>query len=91
MSMERRRTMQLVMEQVDVRPMVEALAAQHRLKADKPVEVSLDMPDDLRLRTDRNHFANIMSNLLDNAIKYSETQAHITITARRTPKGGKTK
>lgn len=87
MSMERRRTMQLVMEQVDVRPMVEALAAQHRLKADKPVEVNLDMPDDLRLRTDRNHFANIISNLLDNAIKYSETQAHITITARRTAEG----
>lgn len=83
MSMERRKTMKLNMEQVEVAPAVEALIAQQQLKAGKPVDIKAEIADGLTLTTDRVHFCNILSNLLDNAVKYSDGRAYITLTARR--------
>lgn len=55
---------------------------QHQLKADKKVEFSLSVePDDLTARADRMHLSNILSNLIDNAIKYSGDSVRISISA----------
>ena len=82
MSMERRKNMLLNMEEVSVKEVIEPLIAQHQLKASKKVEVSFTVePENLMVRADRMHFSNIVSNLIDNAIKYSGDEVKIVIKA----------
>lgn len=82
MSMERRKTMRLNFMDVQIRKIIEPLMVQHQLKADKKVEFSLSVePDDLTARADRMHLSNILSNLIDNAIKYSGDSVRISISA----------
>lgn len=83
MSMEQRKNFRLNYEPVELRPMLENLISQHRLKADKPTEFQLTMEEDITLRADRLHLYNIISNLIDNAIKYSDEKADIGISATR--------
>ena len=80
LSMERRKTFRLHLTTFPVRETVVPLIEEHRLKADKPVDVDLRIvPPDLTVTADRTHFSNIVSNLLDNAIKYSPGRAEITL------------
>lgn len=84
MSMERRKTFRLHMEEVRLADLLPALVEQHKLKADKPVDITLDIaPSHLTVTADRIHLNNMLSNLLDNAIKYSRDRADITIRCRR--------
>ena len=84
MSMERRKTFRLHPTTFAVGEAIAPLVEQHRLKADKPVHITLHItPNDLTVTADRTHFRNIVSNLLDNAIKYSAESADITITGHR--------
>ena len=74
----------LHVEELPLKELLLPLVEQHKLKADKPVHLSLDIePDGLTVRADRTHLTNIISNLLDNAIKYSDGQAEITVCCRR--------
>lgn len=81
MSMEQRKHFRLNYEEIPLRSMLENLIYQHKLKANKPVEFQLDVADDLIVRADRTHFYNIVSNLIDNAVKYSKEKAEISIEA----------
>ncbi|MDO4180543.1 MAG: HAMP domain-containing sensor histidine kinase [Bacteroidales bacterium] len=83
MSMEQRKNFRLHYEIIELRPMLESLIAQHRLKADKPATFHLDVENDCTARADRTHLYNMVSNLIDNAIKYSDGQADVCITVRR--------
>ena len=84
MSMEQRKTFRLHPEELQLSEVIQPLLEQHRLKADKPVRFQVDVePDDLTVLADRIHFGNILSNLLDNAIKYSQQEADITILGRK--------
>lgn len=83
MSMEQRKNFRLHYETIELRPMLESLIAQHRLKADKPATFHLDVENDCTARADRTHLYNMVSNLIDNAIKYSDGQADVCITVRR--------
>ena len=88
MSMERRKAMLLNFVDVPVRETIEPLIAQHQLKADKKVEIPLSVePENLVVRADRMHFSNIVSNLIDNAIKYSGDSVKIEIVARKNKDG----
>lgn len=88
MSMERRRSMQLNMEMVELKPVADAIASQQQLKADKPIELSIAIePIGLSVKADRSHLTNILNNLVDNAIKYSLGKAVISIKACTTPSG----
>lgn len=81
MSMERFKTMKLDIETVEIRPVVEDVSDMMRLKAGKPVKIDIEIPDSLSVQTDPLHFGNILSNLIDNAIKYSGVSVDITIKA----------
>ncbi|WP_291530732.1 sensor histidine kinase [Bacteroides sp. UBA939] len=85
MSMERRETFRLHPEALPLCDLFPPLIEQHKLKAGKPVEVRLHIrPQDLTVTADRTHFSNILSNLIDNAIKYSPVAADIEIRCCRT-------
>ena len=81
MSMERFKTMKLNIESVAVKPIVEEIAGMMELKANKPINIDIDIPDNLSIQADSLHFGNIISNLIDNAIKYSGDSVNIAIKA----------
>lgn len=85
MGMERRKTFRLHPEEINLKELITPLVEQHQLKADKPVHISLDMkPETLVIVADRTHFSNIISNLIDNAVKYSKEEAELSIYCRQT-------
>ncbi|MBO4995006.1 MAG: HAMP domain-containing histidine kinase [Muribaculaceae bacterium] len=81
MSMERFKSMKLNIECVELKPIVEDVAGMMELKADKPVKIDIDMPDNLSVHADSLHLGNILSNIMDNAVKYSGEAVTITIRA----------
>lgn len=81
MSMERFRTIKLNIEDVALRPIVENICDMMQLKATKPVKMYIDIPDNLSIQADSLHLGNILSNLIDNALKYSGDTVNITINA----------
>ena len=84
LSMERRHNFRLHRTTFPVADILAPLIEQHKLKADKPVRISTRLtPPGLEVNADRTHFSNIVSNLLDNAIKYSAGQAEVEIEARQ--------
>lgn len=84
MSMERRKTFRLHPEVLSIEEILEALIEQHKLKSEKPVHISADIqPKGLTITADRTHFSNIISNLIDNAIKYSHGEADVNICCRQ--------
>lgn len=83
MSMERFKSMKLNKETVDVKDLVKDVASNIELKADKPVKIEIDVPDNLFVTADALHLGNILSNLLDNAVKYSGEKVNITVRADR--------
>lgn len=87
LSMERRNTMQLQMSDVDVNELLDSLVETHQLKSGNKVQFTLQAASGLNISTDRVHFHNILSNLIDNAIKYSQGDPHVTIRARHTENG----
>ena len=81
MSMERFSIMKLNIERIDVRHIVEEVAGMIELKANKPVEIDIDIPDNLSVMADSLHFGNVLSNIIDNAVKYSGDSVVINIKA----------
>ncbi|MCM1142008.1 MAG: HAMP domain-containing histidine kinase [Muribaculum sp.] len=79
MSMERFKTMRLNMERIHLKPIVEDVAAMIEMKADKPVRISVDIEESVEVLTDSQHFGNVISNLLDNAVKYSGDTVDIKV------------
>ncbi|MBP1617941.1 MAG: histidine kinase [Bacteroidetes bacterium] len=75
MSMERRTKFVLQKEDVQIKAVLDILVEQHRMKADKKILFNFDIkPHDLTVYADRTHLNNLLSNLIDNAIKYSEEE-----------------
>ena len=85
MSMERRRQFKLNIETMNLAELLQPVIEQQRLKADKPVTVTVHIePEDLTVQADRAHLSNILNNLIDNAVKYSPGEAHVEINATAT-------
>ncbi|MDE6741824.1 MAG: HAMP domain-containing histidine kinase [Muribaculaceae bacterium] len=81
MSMERFNSMQLNIESVKLKPFVEEISGLIEIKADKPVNIEIDIPDRLTIYADSLHFGNMISNILDNAVKYSREIVSIKVKA----------
>ena len=83
MSMERRNTMKINIEECHLNSIVATLVDEQKLKTNKPVTIYTDIDATLMLNTDRAHFSNIITNILDNAVKYSREKPEIKIVARQ--------
>ena len=81
MSMERRKTLKLKPEIISLRQFVEEIAAAHRMRGDKEITIDVKIGDNTSIKAAKNHFANVLNNLIDNAIKYSAESVAIKITA----------
>lgn len=79
MSMERRKSMTLKMDSIKLRPFIDEIAAAQRMRADKAIAIDVAVSDDLEVVADRTHLANVLNNLIDNAIKYSRDSVEISL------------
>ncbi|GAE16822.1 Adaptive-response sensory-kinase SasA [Bacteroides pyogenes] len=84
MSMERRKSLTMNKEYLELNSMLNQQIELHKLKSTKDVKFQLNIePDDLTVYADNVHLNNVISNLLDNAIKYSKGNPDIEILARQ--------
>ena len=80
LGLERKKDFKLKYERVDLNGLLDKIVEQQSIKSSKPFHVGLEsMPDRIILEADRTHLYNILSNILDNAIKFSNPQSTVTI------------
>lgn len=79
MSMERRKTMKLKPEAILLRQFIEEIADVQHIRGEKNISIDVDIDNSIMIEADRTHLANILNNLIDNAIKYSGDSVEITI------------
>jgi len=71
--------MQLERENIQLLPLFSKLKEKYESFNDKKVAVQLQIDEDIRLTTDKLHFSNMMDNLTENSIKYSNEKVTIDI------------
>ncbi len=81
MSVERRKAMKLRPEDIPLREFVEEIAAAQRMRGDKNITINVNVADNIIVEADRTHLANVLNNLIDNAIKYSDESVEISISS----------
>ncbi len=81
MSMARYKTIRLNKESLNIKNIVKEVAGMIQLKTDKSLNLKIDIPDNLYVSADSLHFGNVLSNLIDNAVKYSRESVEIIIRA----------
>ena len=79
MSMERRKTMKLKPEEIQLHPFVDEIVVAQRMRGEKNIIINVNIDNDVMVEADRIHLANVLNNLIDNAIKYSGDSVEITI------------
>lgn len=82
MAVDERKNFRLQKELFPLQPILDCLLQQFKLKAGKPISFSIDVSNELFIYADKLHFTNVISNLIDNAIKYSGATVNIQISAR---------
>lgn len=72
----------LIISEVALNPLLQEVIEYHRKTALKPLSISGTLPQDYVLNTDGHHLANVLHNLIGNAVKYSpEAGGVLSITA----------
>ena len=71
LSVENRSTFRLHLETIQVAELLTPLIEQFKLKTDKPIDITTEVPEHMTVTADRTHLYNMLSNLIGNAIKYS--------------------
>ena len=79
MSRKQDKNFRLNYETIELRPMIENIIYRQQLKSNNNVIIHLQMEEDISIRADRTHLSNMISNLSDNAEKYSDGKAEICI------------
>ena len=72
----------LVKSRFSLRSLIEECIGKQNIPSGKEVRIEIVAEDDLEIRADRMHLANIVCNLLENAIKYSREAVTIRIDYR---------
>ena len=78
-SMERRKSMTLKPERIDVTQLAEEIAEAQRMRGDKRIAIDIRSEGDITATADKSHLANVLNNMIDNAIKYSDDPVDIII------------
>ena len=87
-SMKRRKTFVLHKEAIDLQNTLTEIAEEQRMKAKKQVDIHIKVvPDNLQVNADRQHFMQIVSNICDNAVKYSHEEVRIDIFCTKDTEG----
>ncbi len=81
MSMERRRHLTMAKEKIVLDTFLRAIIEQQKLRAGKVCDITLECGEGATVEADPTHFSNVISNLLDNSIKYSGQEVSISIKA----------
>jgi signal transduction histidine kinase len=76
----------LTKEKIQVDELINELITAEKLKAGKEINISYNNAGVEMLEADRIHFRNVLANILDNAIKYSEEPVDIKINVNRSNK-----
>lgn len=79
MSMERRKTVKLKLETIQLQTFIEDICAAQRMRGDKEIAINVAVKPDVAIEADKTHLSNILNNLIDNAIKYSGERVAITV------------
>ena len=79
MSMERRKTMKLKPETIQIQPFLDEIAAAQRMRHEKEITIKVNADQNVSIEADKAHMSNILNNLIDNAIKYSGDSVAITL------------
>lgn len=84
MSVEERKNLKLNLENIEVGSIFESQKYKFLLNTVKPTSFVIDIqPEGLSIEADRLHFGNVVSNLIENAIKYSNDSVEIRLSARK--------
>lgn len=81
MSMERRRNLTMAKEKICLKTFLESIIEQQKIKIRKNCSISLVCDDSATVAADPTHLSNIISNLIDNSVKYSGDEVDIKIIA----------
>lgn len=79
MSMERRKTMSLKPEKIDLPGLADEIAEAQRMRGDKNIAIEVKSEGNISVTADKSHLSNVLNNLIDNAIKYSGESVAINI------------
>ena len=79
MSMERRKIMTLKSEKIDLHALADEIAEAQRMRGDKNIDIEVHSDGDTTATADKSHLSNVLNNLIDNAIKYSDESVAISI------------
>ncbi|RRD62236.1 sensor histidine kinase [Tannerella forsythia] len=71
--------------EVPLKPMIEELARNLSIRTDKQITFEMHCPETEQVYADPVHLREIISNLIDNAVKYSGDSVHIDLSCRTTP------
>ena len=78
-SMERRKTMTLKQEIINLPQLVDEIVEAQRMRADKNIAIEVCSEVDVKVTADKSHLSNVINNLIYNAIKYSGESVAINI------------
>jgi len=82
MSMERRKTLTMNKEHIQLRTLLDGISKEYQLKSEKKATFDIHIqPETLCIYADRMHISNAISNLVDNAVKYSGKEVDIKLKA----------
>lgn len=78
------KTIELVKDTIDINLLIENIIASEKAKTTKLVNITYKKASDLNyIIADNVHFRNVLANLIDNAVKYSDEPVEVVITVTR--------
>lgn len=83
MSVEERKNLKLSIENISITNLFESLKNQFSLNSNKEIEFEIAIdPENININADKIHFLSIMNNLIENAVKYSNNNLKIKLSAK---------